>query len=87
MNATKAEVAKRRRKGGEGYVALVAVSSVGNDGMLTAKCLMNQVKKDNFDMGIQVKLAPNGGNAQLVRAQLCADDEQNGICANPPEKE
>jgi hypothetical protein len=87
MNATKAEVAKRRRKGGEGYVALVAVSSVGNDGILTAKCLMNQIKKDNFDMGIQVKLAPNGGNAQLVRAQLCADDEENGICANRPEKE
>jgi len=84
MNATKAEVAKRRRKDEEGYVALVAVSSVRNDGMVTAKCLMNQVKRDNFDMGIRVKLSPNGGNAQLVRARLCADGEKNGICANPP---
>src|SRR5262245_10403124 len=51
INATKAEVAKRRRRGGEGYVALVAVSSIGNDGTLMAKCLMNQIKKGQFRHG------------------------------------
>jgi hypothetical protein len=87
MSATKAEVAKRRRKGGAGYVALVAVSSIGNDGTLLAKCLMNQIKNDNFDMGIQVKIAPTGNRTELVRAKLCADDEDAGICANRSERE
>jgi hypothetical protein len=86
MSATKAEVAKRRRKGEEGYVALVAVSSIGNDGPLLAKCLMNQIKKDDFDMGIQVKIAPTGNGTRLIRAKLCADDEKAGICANPEER-
>jgi hypothetical protein len=83
MSATKAEVAKRRRKGGEGYVPLVAVSSISNDGILLAKCLMNQIKKDNFDMGIEVKIAPAGSSTRLIRAKLCADDANTGICANP----
>ena len=87
MSASKAEVAKRRRKGEEGYVALVAVSSIGNDGTLLAKCLMNQIKKDNFDMGIQVKIAPTGNGTRLIRAKLCADDENVGICANREERE
>jgi hypothetical protein len=87
MSATKAEVAKRRRKGEAGYVALVAVSSIGNDGTLLAKCLMNQIKKDKFDMGIQVRIAPTGNGIELVRAKLCTDDENAGICANPTERE
>jgi hypothetical protein len=87
MRATKAEVAKRRRKGEDGYVALVAVSSISNDGTLLAKCLMNQIKKDNFDMGIEVKIAPTGNDTRLVRAKLCAEDENAGICANPSERE
>jgi hypothetical protein len=87
MSATKAEVAKRRRKREDGYVALVGVSSISNDGTLLAKCLMNQIKKDNFDMGIQVKIAPTGSGTHLIRAKLCADDENAGICANPPERE
>jgi len=87
MSATKAEVAKRRRKGEEGYVALVAVSSISNDGTLLAKCLMNQIKKDNFDMGIEAKIAPTGKGTRLVRAKLCAEDENAGICANPSERE
>jgi len=87
ISATKAEVAKRRRRGEDGYVALVAVSSIGNDGTLLAKCLMNQIKKDNFDMGIQVKIAPTGNGAQLIRTKLCADDETAGICANRSERE
>jgi hypothetical protein len=76
MSATKAEVAKRRRKGEAGYVALVDVSSIGNDGRLLAKCLMNQIKKDDFDMCIQVKIAPTGNGTELVRAKLCTDDEK-----------
>ena len=87
ISATKTEVAKRRRKGEDRYVALVAVSSIGNDGTLLAKCLMNQIKKDSFDMGIQVKIAPTGNGAQLIRTKLCADDETAGICANRSERE
>jgi hypothetical protein len=68
-------------------VALVAVSSIGDDGTLLAKCLMNQIKKDNFDMGIQVKIALTGNGTRLVRARLCADDETAGICANREERE
>jgi hypothetical protein len=83
MSATKAEATKRRRKGEQGYVALVAVSSISNDGILLAKCLMNQIKKDNFDMGIEVKIAPAGSSTRLIRAKLCADDANTGICANP----
>jgi hypothetical protein len=87
MSATKAEVARRRRKGGEAYVALVAVLSIGNDGTLLAKCLMNQIKKDDFEMGVRVKIAPTGNGAQLIRAKLCGDDEKAGICADRPERE
>ena len=47
---------------------------------------MNQIKKDDFDMGIQVKIAPTGNGTRLIRAKLCADDEKAGICANPEER-
>jgi hypothetical protein len=79
--------ASRLRDSEGDYVALVAMSSIGNDGTLLAKCLMNQIKKDNFDMGIQVKIAPSGNGSQLIRAKLCADDEAAGICANRSERE
>lgn len=83
MSATKAEVAKRRRKREDHYVALAAVSSISNDGTLLAKCLISQKK----DMGIQVKIAPTGSGTQLIRTKLCADDENAGICAGPRERE
>jgi hypothetical protein len=86
MNATKAEVAKRRRKGGARYVALVAVKSISNDGTLIASCLMNQIKTDDFEMGIEVKLAPTGA-AKLVRTLLCAQDDKRDLCAPLPEEQ
>jgi hypothetical protein len=86
MNATRGEVAKRRRRGGNPYVALVAVKTIGNDGTLIASCLMNQIKTDDFEMGIEVKLAPAGG-AKLTRTLLCAEDDKRDLCAPLPEKQ
>jgi len=82
-SATRAEVARRRRKAGDEYLARVSVSSIGNDGTITAKCSMEMIKKDNFGVGVRVNVAPerNGLKARLIEARLCGEDDERGSCA------
>lgn len=80
--ATKAEVTRRRRRDSDEYVARVSVSSIGNDGTITAICSMEVIKKDNFDMGIRVKVVPEGNllKARLIDARVCGEDDERGNC-------
>ena len=86
--ATKAEVVKRHPKGRDPYSLSMQVSSVHNDGTITAKCSMNVVKGDDyFETGMRVKIVAdgNGLKAQLIATHLCGENEERGLCANAPE--
>jgi hypothetical protein len=78
-SATRVRAAKR---GGRGYTLSLDVTSVRNDGTVTAKCSM-QINKfdDYFAVAVKAKVVPdgNGLKAQLVEARLC--DDERGICA------
>jgi hypothetical protein len=86
---TKAEVNKRRRKGPAPYAAAASVSSVGNDGTVTALCDREQIKNDHFDMGISVRLTPEGNRlrAQVTASRLCGEDDERDVCAAPPSRD
>jgi hypothetical protein len=88
-NITSAEVKKRQRKIHDEYLVGVNVSSVGNDDTITAKCTMEAPKRDNFEMGIRLRLMPRGGDlkAELLITRMCGDDDERDICANPPSRD
>ena len=88
-NITRAEVKKRQRKIHEEYLVGVNVSSIGNDDTITAKCTMEAPKRDNFEMGIRLKLRPRGGDlkAELVTTRMCGDDDERDVCADPPSRD
>jgi hypothetical protein len=88
-SASKAEVTRRLRKRSGEYVVRVSVSSIGNDGTITARCSREVIKEDNFDMGIRVKVAPAGNRlmARLVDARLCGEDDERGSCVMRQEQD
>jgi hypothetical protein len=88
-NVTRAEVARRHRKGSGDYGTTVNVSSVRNDGVVTAVCSREIPNRDDFQTGLQVKFTParDGLNARVLGTRRCGTDDERDICASPPARD
>src|SRR5437870_5488561 len=59
--AGRSREAKLRGKSGQNYEHVVDVRSVGNDGIVSAKCVMQVIKQDDyFAFAIRLKLDARG---------------------------
>jgi hypothetical protein len=81
-SAATSEVARRSRKGGDGYTYSLDVHSVDNDGTIVMRCALQVIKEgDYFAMVVRLKVVADVGalKARVVEAQLCKDER--GFCA------